>query len=306
MYIAFSDYASVIEETTDALLTRIENSEKEEIQINKLCADYGFDMMTTISFGDSTHFLDGTATKRATKILKSGKRSSLMYGIASQTPWLGAALGTLFFFPRWLKGHNGYTLDVLKKRQAKQDPKPDIVGHFFKNPEGSKLLLAESKLLLNAGAETTSSALNIFFILLAIHPQYQSALRKQVSAAIKDGSYSCGKGQPLLEDFIAESLRMFSPVLLNTQRIIPEDGVKIGKVEIPEDTVVNFATYQIQRGEFLKLKMEIIINRSIDPRNFVRPNEFIPERWSSQPELVLNSKAFIPFSTGSSSPSYFL
>lgn len=35
-----------------------------------------------------------------------------------------------------------------------------------------------------------------------------------------------------------------------------------------------------------------------DPRNFVRPLEFIPERWNSQPKLVLNRRAFIPFSIG--------
>lgn len=37
---------------------------------------------------------------------------------------------------------------------------------------------------------------------------------------------------------------------------------------------------------------------SSDERNFVRPDEFIPERWSTQPHLILNSEAFIPFSVG--------
>lgn len=35
-----------------------------------------------------------------------------------------------------------------------------------------------------------------------------------------------------------------------------------------------------------------------DPRNFVKPDEFLPERWTSKPELVLNKNAFIPFSIG--------
>jgi cytochrome P450 len=35
-----------------------------------------------------------------------------------------------------------------------------------------------------------------------------------------------------------------------------------------------------------------------DPRNFEQPEDFIPERWTSRPELVLNKGAFIPFSTG--------
>lgn len=31
---------------------------------------------------------------------------------------------------------------------------------------------------------------------------------------------------------------------------------------------------------------------------WVRPNEFIPERWYSQPELILDKRAFAPFSYG--------
>jgi cytochrome P450 len=38
-----------------------------------------------------------------------------------------------------------------------------------------------------------------------------------------------------------------------------------------------------------------------DARNFVAPDQFIPERWTTKPELVLNRQAFIPFSTGSHS-----
>jgi len=36
----------------------------------------------------------------------------------------------------------------------------------------------------------------------------------------------------------------------------------------------------------------------VDKRAFVKPNDFIPERWSSQPELILRRDAFFPFSYG--------
>lgn len=35
-----------------------------------------------------------------------------------------------------------------------------------------------------------------------------------------------------------------------------------------------------------------------DARNFVAPDEFVPERWTTRPELVRNKSVFIPFSTG--------
>ncbi|TXC06108.1 hypothetical protein FocTR4_00009479, partial [Fusarium oxysporum f. sp. cubense] len=34
-----------------------------------------------------------------------------------------------------------------------------------------------------------------------------------------------------------------------------------------------------------------------DERCFARPNDFIPERWITQPELVCDALAFAPFST---------
>lgn len=38
---------------------------------------------------------------------------------------------------------------------------------------------------------------------------------------------------------------------------------------------------------------------SADPRSFEQPNEFIPERFTTRPELVKDKSVFIPFLTGS-------
>lgn len=37
-----------------------------------------------------------------------------------------------------------------------------------------------------------------------------------------------------------------------------------------------------------------------DGRVFARPDEFLPERWTTEPELVIDSSAFIPFNSGTS------
>jgi len=36
----------------------------------------------------------------------------------------------------------------------------------------------------------------------------------------------------------------------------------------------------------------------LDERNFKRPEEFIPERWTTKPELTVDSSVFIPFAYG--------
>lgn len=35
-----------------------------------------------------------------------------------------------------------------------------------------------------------------------------------------------------------------------------------------------------------------------DPRHFVEPDTFIPERWLGKPELLLRKDVFVPFMTG--------
>lgn len=40
----------------------------------------------------------------------------------------------------------------------------------------------------------------------------------------------------------------------------------------------------------------------VDERCFVQPNEFIPERWTTRPELVKNKSVFIPFNSGEFDP----
>jgi hypothetical protein len=42
----------------------------------------------------------------------------------------------------------------------------------------------------------------------------------------------------------------------------------------------------------------VILTNHPDPRNFVDAERFIPERWTSRPELVLNKAAYMPFSLG--------
>ena len=42
----------------------------------------------------------------------------------------------------------------------------------------------------------------------------------------------------------------------------------------------------------------IMLILKLAEENYVRPNEYIPERWFSQPELIKSKNAFFPFSLG--------
>ncbi|KAF2632017.1 cytochrome P450, partial [Macroventuria anomochaeta] len=66
------------------------------------------------------------------------------------------------------------------------------------------------------------------------------------------------------------------------QRVTPSEGLTINGHFVPGDMIVQMPLF--------------VLNR--DARNFVRPDEFLPERWTTSPDLVINRTAFFPFSTG--------
>lgn len=140
----------------------------------------------------------------------------------------------------------------------------------------------------------------MLFVLLAIHPTYQQKLRREVEVSFQDGTYNSAKPQDLLDGIINEALRLFPPATFTSQRVTPAEGLTIGNVHIPPDTVISVGTYQIHHGMlFFPVSRNLILTSCcIDKRNFVKPNDFIPERWSSKPELILNKNAFMPFSMG--------
>lgn len=165
-----------------------------------------------------------------------------------------------------------------------KDAPPDLIGELIKNTseneEGRALLYGESRLIISAGSETTSTALTFVFMQLATHPHYTHAIRAEQRATIS--TYHCSRPLPLLDAVINESMRLWPSVFFASQRVTPPEGLTVNGQFIPGNMIVQVPPF--------------VLNR--DARNFVEPESFVPERWTSRPEMVLNKAAFLPFSTG--------
>jgi hypothetical protein len=64
---------------------------------------------------------------------------------------------------------------------------------------------------------------------------------------------------------------------------------------------VGFQLFQVSCSPLESLKKSFFITliaRLLAEKVYVRPDEFIPERWYSRPELVLDKNGFTPFSIG--------
>jgi cytochrome P450 len=149
-----------------------------------------------------------------------------------------------------------------------------------KDAAGRELLYGEARLIITAGGETTSTALTFVFIHLATHPHYMQALRKEFRD--NAATYSCERPLPPLDAVINESMRVWPSVFAAAPRITPPEGLTINGHFIPGGMVVQLPPFALAR----------------DPRHFVKPDEFIPERWLDKPELIIRKEAFMPFMTG--------
>ncbi|KAE8405503.1 cytochrome P450 [Aspergillus pseudonomiae] len=133
----------------------------------------------------------------------------------------------------------------------------------------------------NLCSDTTAATLtNLFFHLAADHT-WQTKLQTELDA-LPDLTQEKLTGAKTLDALINETLRLHPAVPSGTQRITPPEGLQIGDRYIPGDVMVCIPTHTLFRDE----------------RAFVRPEEFLPERWMTQPELVKDASVFIPFNAG--------
>ncbi|KAI1029188.1 hypothetical protein LB503_013321 [Fusarium chuoi] len=87
---------------------------------------------------------------------------------------------------------------------------------------------------------------------------------------------------PYFQACIDETLRLFPPVPSGLQRMTPAEGLRVGDIFIPGDTIVTVPSYTLYRDE----------------RYFTAPDDFIPERWTTRPEMIKDDSVFAPFSVG--------
>lgn len=153
-------------------------------------------------------------------------------------------------------------------------------------------------------SDTTAATLTNLFFHIAREPRLQKELQAELDA-LPDLSQEKLVGLKLLEALVNETLRLHPPVPSGTQRMTPPEGIFIEDQYIPGDVMVCIPTHTMFRGKtspfYAELRVLSFLLTLLDDRVFERPQEFLPERWTTQPELVKDPSAFIPFNGGMSS-----
>ncbi|KGO40744.1 Cytochrome P450 [Penicillium expansum] len=282
---ALRDYEPRVSHYTEQLINVIEREVGNQINISQWFNYYSFDVMGDLAFGKSFNMLiDG----KDAYILKQLHADMKGIGLFSHLTWLFPFFKKIpvinaeyLKFWKWVDGR------VYERIQNTPD-RPDVFSWILKAYEqGPKTrqdsldLHGDAYLIIVAGSDTTAATLtNIFFHLASDRTLYK-ALQTKLDA-LSSLSHDKLTGVKLLDAIINETLRLHPAVPSGTQRLTPPEGITIGNTYIPGNVMVCIPQHTLFRDE----------------RIFVRPRQFLPERWNTQPELVKDPTAFIPFNTG--------
>lgn len=164
-------------------------------------------------------------------------------------------------------------------------------------------------------SDTTAVTLAYIFQYLARYPEQVEKLRlalDPILSGVDQVQDSLLQKVEELNGFIHEVLRMHPPVPAGLLRITPPEGIQVDDIHIPGGCTVSVPSQPIGRG--MKAPFPLAVFRShvrkamlttslllhIAATAYKDADQFIPERWYSRPELILDKSAFSPFSLGMS------
>ncbi|SPO06550.1 related to pisatin demethylase cytochrome P450 [Cephalotrichum gorgonifer] len=250
---------------------------------------FAFDVMGDVGLGKEFHMMTSETNRWIPPLLDAGMAD---VGPTTPVPWLGSILmrlpGSGHHSKAWLE----FVGSQVKERVEKHVERADVLTHLidaYSRTEKKEIdfqwLRGDTRLTIVGGSDTTASTLTFLFCHLAMDPSQVKKLRAELEPLLNGKNYleqkDISKAQHL-DGMIQEALRLHPAIPSGFPRVTPPEGITIGDTFIPGGTTVVLPVYTIQR----------------DAANYVRPDEFIPERWYSQPELIKNKEAFFAWNIG--------
>lgn len=169
--------------------------------------------------------------------------------------------------------------DILTDRYIFEDKYGN--ANFY--PMGE--LVAECSIMLNAGSDTTGTALTNVLYWLLKNPSTLQRLRAEIDEALDANetvaAFDKVKHLPYLRACLDESMRLTPPNTMNAPRLTPPEGMSIMGHWIPGNTTVHCPPYAMHRNADV----------------FPDPEAYKPERWLAEDAASLQPH-FLTFSAG--------
>ncbi|KAG4415830.1 hypothetical protein IFR04_011010 [Cadophora malorum] len=250
-------------------------------------AKFGFftsDVMSDLSFGKS--FGQLLENKFHHSVL--GVRNFMgVFGALTPVPWFGRLGNKPMMQLNGWKSLINYTKASLRERMVNEPPVPDIASYLLSASAGhlkedSNYLEGDALVLNIVGSDQTATTLIALFAYLARYSKYQDQIFDEIKKISSVTEFLAVLRLPVLKSVIMETLRLWPPLPTGVGRIVPAGGLTIAGRYIPGGTTILAPRYSIARLESC----------------FEKADEFIPERWTTRPEMVIDKRAYNPFSMG--------
>ncbi|KAI0118991.1 cytochrome P450 monooxygenase-like protein [Daldinia grandis] len=286
-------YLPRMEELTQTLSQSISDYQGAPVDIDEVMTWFSFDAMGDVLFGEDFGL---TRSKSIHPGIVHRDRTLSIIGPLEGAIWivrLGFAL-TPFLgrIKDWFKLVS-FCDEQLRRRIQRpvESLKLDMASFFLEeyNKNSETMSDTDRGLLLSgtvlsavvAGSDTTKAALIAASWFLSKYPVHAGKIRSELHV-LNPNDTDALLALPHLNGVINEVLRLAPSSMTGTGRITGPNGFLFDGTFIPPFTRITAPKYVIMRME----------------ASFVFPNEFIPERWYSKPELVCDERAFAPFGFG--------
>ncbi|XP_061400023.1 cytochrome P450 6g1 [Musca vetustissima] len=277
-------------------------------EVKEICATFTTDLISTIAFGINANSIknpDGEFRSQCRKFFLFTLPRAIDFSVAFFLPKFVSLLRVKIFTKDFSKFLRSTITHVMTERERTGIPRNDLIdilvalkkeaaknNHSFM--QNSDYLVAQAAVFLTAGFETSSSTMAFALFELSKKPELQERLRKEICDAMlseKNGTltYERIQGLEYLNMVVEETLRLY-PVLpfLDREHQKPA-GVSKGfslkphyDYTLPDGMPIYIPIYAIQR----------------DPKYWPNPNEFDPERFTSENKQLQTSMTYLPFGTG--------
>ncbi|KAJ5111660.1 hypothetical protein NUU61_001290 [Penicillium alfredii] len=249
--------------------------------MSKYLMFFAWDTMSQVTISRTLGILEAGWDHQ--RILETSEKSLDYFARTSQMPWMDMLFDKnplLRLGPPGFAWATAFSYEELEKRRQR-GPAPNIPPDFLdkfldemhKRPDIIDTNMVVTYLLSNvlAGSDTTGSAMCSALYNILKHPQSHQKLRYELRCGgiQLPAQWRDLKCLPYLDAVMRESMRIYPPIGLMIERVVPVGGFTLpdGRF-VPEGTIVGMNPWVINRNED-------IFGPSTD--------SFIPERWLPTP-----------------------
>ncbi|XP_015114644.1 cytochrome P450 6k1-like [Diachasma alloeum] len=299
------DMVKLLAEVGQGLATHMELLDLKEpgriVEIKEICSRYATDMIATTAFGLQANSLNNPTAEfweKGNEMFRDTFYRSIELSSMFFAPFLSTPMRFRLFPQRFGQFMRTVIWDTINEREKIGFKRPDLIDLLveLKNQEADEAdkkifefagdnIVAQAAIFFVGGFETSSTAISFSLYELALQPEMQNRLRREITDAIEENggriTYELIMGLPYLDMVVSETLRKY-PTLPILDRIADSD------YRVPGSDLV------IEKGTPVYIPLTGL---HYDPKYHEDPDKFNPERFSDVNKKS-TKRAWYPFGDG--------